>query len=268
MDKVLIGQALERVREVNPLVHNITNVVVTNFTANGLLSFGASPVMAYAEEEVAEMASIAGALVLNIGTLNSDVVESMIIAGKAANKNGVSVIFDPVGAGATAYRTETAQRIINEVNIAVIRGNAAEIANVAGEQGQIKGVDAGDMQGDFAELAAATAKKFKTVVVITGKEDIVSNGDATFVVSNGHPILTKVTGTGCLLTSVIGAFAAVEKDAVLASVAALISYGVAAEIAAQKTAELGPGSFQIEFLNQLSHVTIENLEQYGSFRKL
>ncbi|PLS17999.1 hydroxyethylthiazole kinase [Bacillus sp. M6-12] len=268
MDKILICEALERVREVNPLVHNITNVVVANFTANGLLSLGASPVMAYAAEEVADMASIAGALVLNIGTLSASEVESMIKAGKAANEHGVPVIFDPVGAGATAYRTETAQRIISEVNIAVIRGNAAEIANVAGEQSQIKGVDAGSMQGDFAELAAAAAKKFKTVVVITGKEDIVSDGELTYAVSNGHPILTKVTGTGCLLTSVIGAFAAVEKDAVRASAAALASYGVAAEMAAKKTDELGPGSFQIEFLNQLSLVSSENIAQFGSVRKL
>ncbi|MED4973982.1 hydroxyethylthiazole kinase, partial [Geobacillus thermoleovorans] len=123
------AELLERVREENPLVHNITNVVVTNWTANGLLALGASPVMAYAKEEVGEMAKLAGALVLNIGTLNDKEVEAMLVAGQAANEAGVPVIFDPVGAGATRYRTETARRIAEQVKLAVIRGNAAEIAN-------------------------------------------------------------------------------------------------------------------------------------------
>ncbi|MDQ0220637.1 hydroxyethylthiazole kinase [Peribacillus cavernae] len=268
MDKPMISASLQRVRDVNPLIHNITNVVVTNFTANGLLSLGASPVMAYAPEEVADMAKIAGALVLNIGTLNPVVVESMIIAGKTANEYGIPVIFDPVGAGATTYRTETAQKIMNEINVAVIRGNAAEIANVAGKQSNIKGVEAGNTQGDFVELAISTAKKLNTVVVTTGKEDVITDGDTTYLVANGHPILTKVTGTGCLLTSVIGAFAAVEKDILQASVSALTYYGVTAEIAARKTAEQGPGSFQIEFLNQLSKVSSSDIDQYGDVKKL
>ncbi|MDP4084969.1 MAG: hydroxyethylthiazole kinase [Bacillota bacterium] len=268
MEKNIVNQLVQKVREANPLVHNITNVVVTNFTANGLLSLGASPVMAYAPEEVADMARIAGALVLNIGTLNSDIVESMIIAGKSANENGVPVILDPVGAGATTYRTVSAQRVLNEVKISILRGNAAEIANVAGYQWNIKGVDAGEAQGNIVELAAATAQKLNTLVVITGKEDVISDGKQTFIGRNGHPALTKVTGTGCLLTSVIGAFAAVEKDYVQASVGALTFYGVAAEIAAEKTSEKGPGSFQIEFLNQLSLVTDKEISKLGKFEKV
>jgi hydroxyethylthiazole kinase len=261
-------ETLEKVREGRPLVHNITNVVVTNFTANGLLALGASPVMAYAAEEVADMAKIASSLVLNIGTLNSQTVESMIIAGKAANENSVPVIFDPVGAGATPYRTETAQNIMKEVHISVIRGNAAEIANVVGENWEIKGVDAGDANGNIVELAISAAQKLNTVVVITGKEDVVTDGETTFVIANGHPILTKVTGTGCLLTSVIGAFAGVEKDLLKASVAALSFYGIAAEKAAEKTAEIGPGSFQIEFLNQLSLTSSEDMKQLASIKKI
>lgn len=128
-----IGKLLETVRKRNPLVHNITNVVVTNFTANGLLALGASPVMAYAEQEVADMAKIAGALVLNMGTLNEREVEAMLIAGSSANRHQVPLLFDPVGAGATPYRTETAQKIVRELDVALIRGNAAEIANVIGE---------------------------------------------------------------------------------------------------------------------------------------
>ncbi|MFF2448058.1 hydroxyethylthiazole kinase [Neobacillus sp. NPDC058068] len=268
MEKIKLSETLQKVREVNPLVHNITNVVVTNFTANGLLTLGASPVMANAVEEAADMAQIASSLVLNIGTLNSQTVEAMILAGKAANEHDIPVIFDPVGAGATRYRTETAQRIMNEVKVSVIRGNAAEIANVIGENWEIKGVDAGDTKGNILDLTITAAKKLNCVVVVTGKEDVVSDGETTYLVANGHPILTKVTGTGCLLTSVIGAFAGVEKDLLTASVAALAYYGIAAEQAAHKTAEMGPGSFQIEFLNQLSSVSTEEIKLYASFKKI
>jgi hydroxyethylthiazole kinase len=259
---------LERVRERNPLVHNITNVVVTNFTANGLLAIGASPVMAYAMEEVAEMVSHASSLVVNIGTLNAQTVEAIILAGKAANGLAVPVIFDPVGAGATSYRTETAKRIMREVKVSIIRGNAAEIANVIGEGWEIKGVDAGTTNGNIIDLAITAAKKLKTLVVITGKEDVVTDGTSTYLVGNGHPLLTRVTGTGCLLTSVIGAYTGVEKDLVLASVAALTFYGIAAEKAAIQTAEYGPGSFQIEFLNQLSKVSAHDVSQQASFYKI
>lgn len=262
-----IAELFEKVRQQNPLVHNITNVVVTNFTANGLYALGASPVMAYAKEEVADMAKIAGALVLNIGTLTHEEVEAMIIAGKSANEHHVPVIFDPVGAGATPYRTETARRIVEEVAISIIRGNAAEIANVIGEEWSIKGVDAGEGTGNVLELAKTAAKKLNTIVVITGKEDVVTDGAATFVVRNGHPILTKVTGTGCLLSSVVGAFAAVEADRVSAAVAALATYGVAAELAAKRTAEAGPGSFQIEFLNQLSKVSAAHISEFANVEK-
>jgi hydroxyethylthiazole kinase len=263
-----LSEVLRKVREINPLVHNITNVVVTNFTANGLLALGASPVMAYAKEEVEEMVSHARALVVNIGTLNSQTVESIILAGAAANAYNVPVIFDPVGAGATTYRTETAIRILQEIKISVLRGNAAEIANVMGEKWEIKGVDAGSLQGDIVDLAITAAKKLKLTVIITGKEDVVTDGRSTYLVSGGHPLLTKVTGTGCLLTSVIGAFTGVEEDLLEASVAALAYYGIAAKKAATKTAESGPGSFQIEFLNQLSMVSAEDIKQFSSFQKI
>jgi hydroxyethylthiazole kinase len=268
MEKISLYETLEKVRRVNPLVHNITNVVVTNFTANGLLSLGASPVMAYAAEEVADMAKIASSLVLNIGTLNPQTVDSMIIAGNAANQSDVPVIFDPVGAGATHYRTETAQRIMRDVKVSVIRGNAAEIANVIGEKWEIKGVDAGaTANGDIVTLAIKAAQTWNCLVVITGKEDVVTDGETTYLVSNGHPIMTKVTGMGCLLTSVIGAFAGVERNLLQASVAALTFYSIAAEKAAGKTVEMGPGSFQIEFLNQLSLVSSEDIISHASFKK-
>lgn len=268
MNKEQIVNELENVRQQNPLVHNITNVVVTNFTANGLLALGASPVMAYAKEEVADMAKIAGALVLNIGTLTHDEIEAMLIAGKSANEHGVPVVFDPVGAGATPYRTETARRIVDEVSISIIRGNAAEVANVIGKEWTIKGVDAGEGTGNTIELAQTAAKKLNTTVIITGKDDVLTDGRTTYVVHNGHPYLTKVTGAGCLLSSVIGAFSAVEKDLLLASVSALATYGVASEMAAKQTEAVGPGSFQIELLNQLSKVSSEDILKNANLEKL
>jgi hydroxyethylthiazole kinase len=256
---------LERLREQNPLVHNITNVVVTNFTANGLLALGASPVMAYAKEEVAQMAKLAGALVLNIGTLNPLEVDSMIVAGQAANEKGIPVILDPVGVGATDYRTQTARKILNEVNVSIVRGNAAEVANTIGENWAIKGVDAGGGTGDVLGLAKKAAENLSCIAVITGKDDVVSDGTRTFAIHNGHPLLTKVTGTGCLLSSVIGAFSAVETDRVKAAVSALVTYGVAAEIAYANAGENGPGSYQIEFLNQLAKVSGNEINTHASF---
>ncbi|WP_342417822.1 hydroxyethylthiazole kinase [Paenibacillus sp. FSL R10-2782] len=260
---------LQNMRDTNPLIHNITNVVVTNFTANGLLALGASPVMAYAKEEVADMARIAGALVLNIGTLNEELVESMIVAGLSANEHGVPVLLDPVGAGATPFRTASALRILDRVKVDIIRGNAAEVAQIIGEDMQIKGVDAGET-GDLniPQLAVKTAHQLNTIVAITGKEDVITDGRIGWIIENGHGMLTKVTGAGCLLTSVLGAFAAVENDRLTAGMVALAVYGVAAEMAAERKGAEGPGSFQIEPLNMLFAVTPDDVRQYGRVRPL
>ncbi|WP_310832956.1 hydroxyethylthiazole kinase [Paenibacillus pedocola] len=247
---------LAKVRELNPLVHNITNIVVANFSANGLLALGASPFMADAPEEVADVAAMSGAVVLNIGTLNEQLIASMVLAGQSANTHNVPLVLDPVGAGATAYRSEVTQRLLNEMQITALRGNVAEVANVAGEIWASKGVDAGAGDGDVIALANKAALKLGSVVIITGKEDVITDGSRTFIVSNGHPVLTKVTGTGCLLSAVVGAFLAVSEGNGLEAAAEAISfYGVAAEIAAELTAHKGPGAFQIEFLNQLTMVT-------------
>ncbi|WP_408009862.1 hydroxyethylthiazole kinase [Pseudalkalibacillus sp. A8] len=267
MDKNVITNTLDKVRKEKPLVHNITNVVVTNFTANGLLALGVSPVMAYAKEEVADMAKVAGAVVLNIGTLDETVVESMIIAGKAANEHGVPVILDPVGAGATPYRTETARKLLKEIDISILRGNAAEVANVIGERWTIKGVDAGERNRDSVKLARTAAEKLGLVVVVTGVDDVISDGDKAYVARNGHFMLTRVTGTGCLLSSVIGAFSAVEKDLVKAATSAVASYGIAAEMAAERKGGEGPGSFQVEFLNALSQVSAEDIDEIASIEE-
>ncbi|WP_340015755.1 hydroxyethylthiazole kinase [Paenibacillus sp. FSL K6-1318] len=262
---------LERVRTQNPLVHNITNLVVAPFTANGLLALGASPFMAYAHEEVADVAKMSGAVVLNIGTLDDKVVQAIRLAGQSANTHHVPVVLDPVGAGATAYRTETVHMLVRELRLTVLRGNVAEVANVIGESWSIKGVDAGSGEGDRIGIAERAAQQLGCVVVITGKEDIVTDGRSTFLTSNGHALLTQVTGAGCLLSSVIGAFTAIaesEADLLGSVVEALAFYGIAAELAAERTAHQGPGSFQIELLNQLAQVTPDLLAEHAQIRQI
>lgn len=263
-----VSALLTKVRQTSPLVHNMTNVVVTNFTANGLYALGASPVMAYAPEEVADMAAIAGALVLNIGTLNRELVDAMVIAGQSANTHGVPVLLDPVGAGATRFRTESALRILSEVKVSLVRGNAAEVAHLVGEAREIKGVDAGNNTGsDHAELAVRAARELGTIVAITGEEDVITDGSEVRIITGGDPLLTKVTGAGCLLTSVLGAFAAVEANVLLAGTAGLVFYGAAAAKAAERTADLGPGSFQIAFQDELAKLHPGSLEGYAAVRE-
>ncbi|MFW0779271.1 hydroxyethylthiazole kinase [Rossellomorea marisflavi] len=245
-------ELVEKLRTDRPLVHNITNAVVTNFTANGLLALGASPVMAYAEEEVEEMAGIADALLLNIGTLSSDVVRSMILAGKAANRKGIPVVLDPVGAGATTFRTEMTALILKEVDVSIIRGNAGEIASILGEHWTMRGVDSGDGDGDRTALAVKASREFACIVILTGNVDVVTDGTTVYRIRNGHPIMTQVTGTGCLLSSVAAAFAAVGHEPLQSAVAAVASYGVAAEKAERHSN--GPGSFCSSFLDELSRL--------------
>ncbi|MNO72883.1 Hydroxyethylthiazole kinase [compost metagenome] len=265
-----LSALLVKVQKQKPLVHNMTNVVVTNFTANGLYALGASPVMAYAPEEVADMAKIAGAVVLNIGTLSSEQVEAMILAGLSANAHGVPVLLDPVGAGATQFRTDSALKILREVKVSLVRGNASEIANLVGEAREIKGVDAGESGSGAAaniELAIRAARDLGTVVVITGKEDIITDGNRCRIISGGDALLTQVTGTGCLLTSVLGAFAAVEDDLIQAGTAGLAFYGAAASRAAERTAENGPGSFQIAFLDELAKLHPHSLKGHAAVKE-
>lgn len=265
----ITARALERVRKENPLIHNMTNTVVTNFVANGLLAIGASPVMAYAKQEVVQMAKTADALVLNMGTLTEEKMEAMILAGQSANENGTPVILDPVGVGATSYRKKAAKRILSEVKVTVVRGNAAEIANIIDEKRGMKGVDAPEnIDGNLTSLAKRAAVQLSTVIVMTGKEDIVTDGRRTFIIKNGHPILTKVTGTGCLLTAVIGAFTAVNDNILEASMAALAFYGLAAETAVKTAGDKVPGVFQIEFLNQLARVGGMEVEQAAIIQEL
>ncbi len=244
------GAALARLREQRPLVHQITNYVVMNETANATLALGALPVMAHAPEEVAEMAALAGAVVLNIGTLSSRWIDAMLLAGRSANEHGVPVVLDPVGVGATQYRTETARRILDEVDVAVLRGNAGEVATLAGIAAEMRGVESIGAGADPAELARIAARSLGVVASVTGPVDHVSDGEQIVAIANGHPLLASVTGTGCMSSAVTGCFLAVEGSPLDAAVAALVAFGVAGEDAAQDAK--GPGSFHVNLYDALA----------------
>ena len=203
------GESLRRLRERKPLVHQITNYVVMNETANATLALGALPVMAHAREEVEEMVGLAGALVLNIGTLSPHWVDAMLRAGRAANERGVPVVLDPVGAGATRYRTETAKRILDEVDVTVLRGNAGEVATLVGVEAEVRGVESIGAGGAGGDLAREAARALGVVASVTGPVDHVSDGDAVVAIANGHPLLASITGTGCMSSAITGCFLAV-----------------------------------------------------------
>lgn len=253
------GQNLYRLRQKKPLVHNITNFVVMNYTANALLACGASPVMAHASEEVEEMVALASALVLNIGTLTPYWIDSMVKAGKKANELNVPIILDPVGSGATKLRTASAKKLIEELSITVVRGNASEVLSLAGHGSQTKGVDSLHSVDEAAEAALTLAKELKTTLAITGPIDLVTDGQRIHRVSNGHQLMGYVTGTGCTATVIIGAYLAIDQDAVRATSTALSYFGLAGEIAAKKAQ--APGSFQIALLDALYTLNPKQLEE-------
>jgi hydroxyethylthiazole kinase len=253
------GADLRLIRERKPLVHQITNYVVMNETANATLSLGALPVMAHAPQEVEEMASAAGALVLNIGTLSDHWIEAMLIAGAAANRAGAPVVLDPVGAGATEYRTDTARRLLEVLDVAVVRGNAAEVATLAGRQAEIRGVEAIGASGSGAELARDAARELGCVAAVTGAVDHVSDGERAYAITNGHELLSSVSGTGCMATSVTGCFLAVRPEAPLEATAeALVAFGVAGEDAAREAR--GPGTFHAALYDALYNLDPATLD--------
>lgn len=243
------AENLEKLKEKKPLVHNITNFVVMNYTANALLACGASPVMAHAQEEVEEMVSFAGALVLNIGTLTPYWIDSMLKAGRRANEAKIPIILDPVGSGATKLRTDSAKRLIDEIAISVVRGNASEVLSLAHEDSRTKGVDSIHSVDDAADAAVILAKELNTTLAITGAVDLITDGKIIYRVSNGHKLMGYVTGTGCTATVIIGAFLAVDSNPAEATTTALAYFGLAGEKAA--THVDAPGSFQIALLDAL-----------------
>jgi hydroxyethylthiazole kinase len=244
-----IWNDVESIRAQAPLVHNITNYVVMNTTANALLALGASPVMAHAEDEVEEMVALARALVINIGTLSAAWVEAMLKAGRAARRKSVPIILDPVGAGATRFRTAAAERLMGETPPAVIRGNASEVRALFTAERETKGVDSTHASEQALEAAQALAERHHCVVSVSGATDLIVSANAVFRVSNGHPLMRRVTGLGCAATALTGAFAAVNPWPAAAAAHAMAVMGIAGEMAAMRA--LGPGSFQVHFLDAL-----------------
>jgi hydroxyethylthiazole kinase len=253
------GSTLRTLRDRKPLIHQITNYVVMNETANATLALGALPVMAHAREEVEEMVRLAGALVINIGTLSPHWVEAMLSAGKAANDAGVPVVLDPVGAGATSYRTDTARRILGEIGVAVLRGNAGEVATLVGVEAEVRGVESIAATGDPAELSRTAARQLGVVASVTGPVDHVSDGNRAIGVANGHELLSSVSGTGCMSTAITGCFLAAKPDEPLEAAAeALAAFGVAAEDAAREAN--GPGSFHVNLYDALAALDPDTLD--------
>lgn len=253
-----LWQDVERIRAQAPLVHNITNFVVMNTTANALLALGASPVMAHAVEEAREMVALAAALVLNIGTLSQPWIEAMIEAGQEANRRAIPVVLDPVGAGATHFRTKTVQDLLGALQVAVIRGNASEIRALFYAERGTKGVDSRHASEEALPAAMAVAEACRAVVCTSGATDLIVSAERVIRVSNGHPLMTRVTGLGCTASALIGAFAAVNPSPLLATVHAMAVMGIAGEIAAERSP--GPGSLQLQFFDALYLLKREDIE--------
>lgn len=259
MDKQTIINALQAIRAQSPLVHNITNYVVMNNTANALLAVGASPVMAHATEEMEEMTSIASALVLNIGTLSHHWVEAMIIAGNTAKKRGIPIVLDPVGAGATNYRTETCNLILEACTPDIIRGNGSEIMALVNSEIKTKGVDSSASSSSALDAAKYLAKKYSCIVSVSGAVDYTTDGTNVIECHNGVPLMAKVTGLGCTSSSLVAAFAAVNKNYLEATAGAMAIMGIAGEMAAEKS--IGTGSMQVNFLDALTIISENDINQ-------
>ncbi len=251
---------LVRVRNTQPLVHHITNWVTIGDCAMVTRVFGALPVMAHDEQESGDMTHISSSLILNIGTPSHTIIRSMIASGRVANMNGIPVVFDAVGVGATSLRNVAAADILEELSVAVIKGNASEIARIGGVEVITRGVEATEVNADLVEIARMVAERYTATVAITGAEDVVTDAKRVFIVRNGHTFMGEVVGTGCMAASVIGAFAAVaEGDFTESTAAALACFGVAGELAAQHAG--GPASFKVALFDAIYHLSGEQVER-------
>jgi len=255
-----IYQDLELIRKKSPLVHNITNYVVMNNTANALLAIGASPVMAHAEDEVSDMVDIASSLVINMGTLSEHWVDAMMQAGARAKSKKIPIVFDPVGVGATAYRTQTARQIIKICKPQIIRGNASEIMSLVDEKTKTKGVDSMESAFTGVDAAKELAVKNKAVVVISGELDFITDGKELISIHNGSSMMPRVTGMGCTATALMGAFAAVNSNLLEAAAHTMAVMGITGELAAKKSA--GPASLQVNFIDQLYNLSENDIKTH------
>lgn len=259
---------IDDVRNCKPLIHHITNYVTVNECANITLNLGALPVMAHAPEEVAEMVTMAGSLVLNIGTLSKNLIQSMIIAGKKAVSLGIPVVLDPVGAGATKLRTESCLEIMKEVPVAAIKGNAAEISILAGVDAKILGVESMGVSHDMVDVARRFASQRNCVIAVSGASDIVTDGKETYMVDNGHRLMGELVGTGCMAASALGAFLALGEKPVESAAVALISFEIAAELACERADVRGPGSFFPALMDEARMLKGSTVAERSRIRKI
>lgn len=254
-----LGKLIDEVRSKRTLIHHITNYVTVNDCANVVLAIGANPVMADDPQEVEDMVSICNALVINIGTLNERTVSSMIKAGKKANMLNIPVVLDPVGVGATPFRFQSAKALLEQISFTIIRGNMAEIKVIAGLEAERAGVDSLEEETDGVNIAKALAKKLGCVIAITGKVDIVSDGIECYEIANGDMALTRLTGTGCMSSSLVGSFVGASGKPLLSAIAGIAIMGIAGEIAAK--ASSGLGTFKMALMDSISVMSQEKLSQ-------
>lgn len=250
---------LLKVRKRKPVVHAITNWVTGNEVASALYAVGARPIMAISPEEVEEITSRAGALVLNLGTPSPARIEAMLLSGRQANKKGIPVLFDPVGVGASGFRIGSSGRILSELRVTVIRGNQSELGTLAGQGGHLAGVDSIEGPQDLYQAVQYLSEKTGAVVAASGPRDLIVFSGKKAIVENGHPMMGRVTGMGCMLTAIIAAFHAVENDPLTATVSATAFFGLAGEQAALKSN--GPGTFKSAFLDVLFSLTPDQMRK-------
>jgi hydroxyethylthiazole kinase len=250
---------LQKIRSTNPLVHNITNAVVQDFTANALLALGASPIMSDSAEETEELVSASNALNINIGTPNSHAAEAMVKAIRAAGELGKPVALDPVAVGATKLRRKLIEDLLRSGTPTVVRGNLTEISVFAGLAWGGKGVDSGTDLQDPGEIVRMAAQNLGCCVVGTGRTDYASDGKRIFSIGNGHPMMARVTGMGCVATSIVAAFLAVQPIPLMAAVHAIALVGIAGEWAAERAQTEGTGTFRVKFLDSFDRLEPGNL---------
>jgi len=246
---------LLKIRKRQPLIHNITNYVAAPLQANGLLAIGASPLMADDHTEVAEIVQIIDALLINIGTLNTNTIKGMLVAGKTANERGIPVVLDPVGVGVSQLRKNTVQQLLNDVQFSLIRCNAGELASIANVSWQQKGVDSGEGEMDIAEEAKKVAQNYKCHVIVTGEQDLITDGETVHWVAGGHVQMTEVTATGCLLSSICAAALTLEGDVTQNLQNTLSDYKLVATNAYAASPYLG--DFGRSILNELHKLSKE-----------
>ncbi|MBS4534904.1 hydroxyethylthiazole kinase [Clostridium sp. D2Q-14] len=259
-----VSEVLEIIKMRKPLVHHMTNFVTANDCANVTLAIGASPIMAYDEKEVEEVVSMSSSLILNIGTLTSNDIKSMIIAGRKANELNIPVILDPVGVGATNLRTKSIEDILENVSVSVIKGNMSEIKSISGLDVNIRGVDSIADDDNGEAVAQELASKLECIIAITGKRDIISDGNRVFCINNGDERLSRITGTGCMTGSLIASYCGVTRDYLIGAIGGILSMGIAGEIAANLLkVDKGIGSYKVSLFDSIYNLYTENIIKIG-----